>query len=278
MRKMSKHIGGKTICTLCPHFCFLEEGEKGICGTRICKNEQIISVAYGRISSMAVEPIEKKPITHFLQGSKTLSIGSKGCSLRCRICENSIISQDYNMEDIPVVPVKDIINTAIQYNCQSICMTYNEPTISYEFLLDLAEESHKNDLFFVIKTNAYVNKDPWEDICSVTDAMNIDWKGGVISYQEMCGVKRCSIENRIQEAYNKNVHIEISIPVHKIMFDTELNDVKEFGEFLFKLYPLMPCHLLKVYASGSYSYTTSDREINVVRDILSSYLHIVAIH
>ncbi|KKN30860.1 hypothetical protein LCGC14_0829850 [marine sediment metagenome] len=177
---------GRLKCLLCPHFCLLKEGESGKCLVRKSDGEKIYLAAYGYLTNIAVEPIEKKPITHFLPGTKTLSIGSFGCSLFCKFCQNSHISQITGFEDSSIFTPNEVVKMAIEKECASVCMTYNEPIIQYEYLLDLAEECHKNDLKFVIKTNAFINKEPWKKICQVVDVFNIDFKGNREKYKTVC--------------------------------------------------------------------------------------------
>ncbi len=274
------------ICTLCPHFCLLKEGEIGKCFVRQAKQDIIFLSTYGCLTHIVVEPIEKKPFLHFLNGTKTLSAGGIGCNMFCSMCENFKYTQpgdfqfkfnslNYKTDDKvdgKIYPPKDIIQMAKREKCSSICMTYNEPIISYEFLMDLAKECHKNSLKFVIKTNAYVNYKPWEDICSVIDAVSVDWKGTEKNYKEF-GADKYVIEDRIKEAYEKGVYLEISIPLHYNL-TKNLSVFGEFGKFLSSIDKKIPVHLLKIYpANRDEAYpTTSDAFISIVKSALSFYL------
>ena len=140
-------------------------------------------------------------------------------------------------------------------------MTYNEPIISYEFLVDLAEECHKNKIKFILKTNAYVNKEPWGHICKLTDAMNIDWKGSEAEYKEICGANEYVIYDRIKEAFEMGVHIEISVPVYSTRKDDSY--LNEFVEFVSSLDKNIPIHLLRIFPSNKWNNTTSTSEIVV---------------
>lgn len=271
---------GKVKCLLCPHYCLLEKNKIGRCGARKNNgNNEIELINYGALTHIAVEPIEKKPIFNFLSRTNTLSLGGKNCSLFCVFCENFKISQENKDIKSKYYSINDIINLAKDNKCQSICMTYNEPSISYEYLLDLAKESHKNDLKFIIKTNGYVNKDPWKEICLNTDAMNIDWKGSENQYKKKCGVKikdkknKNIILSRIEEAYKMGVHIEISIPLFCDSID-EIKEFNEFGYFLSGLDKNIFCHLLKIYPNYHYENckTISHNDINKIYSTLSNYL------
>ena len=188
-------------------------------------------------------------------------------------CENFKISQkvrkDINKHFYP----EHIINIAQEKHCKSVCMTYNEPIICYEYLMDVADECHKNNIKFIIKTNAYVNKEPWSDICKVVDAMNIDWKGSEEQYKEVVGANCYVIRDRIGEAYDNGVHIEISIPLYHHF----LKDVRIFyqcGSFLSTLDKNIPCHLLSIVGANQHDKysSTPDLDISVARRILSFYM------
>ena len=274
MLKLSEKLEDKGIlCNLCPNYCILENvGQKGRCLVRESNGEEIFLNNYGQISSMAIEPIEKKPITEFLKGSKTLSIGFEGCPLSCNFCENYKISQQ-QLNNNKYYSISEIIILAKKYNCESICMTYNEPTISYEFLIDLANETHNNDLYFVLKTNGYINKEPWGEICEITDAMNIDLKGSDEKYLNIIGAKEPVVRDRIKEAYNYEAHIEISIPLFYEDIEYEINDI---GKFLSKLDKNIPCHLLKIYSSYKHNKNTTNKEIKEAENILREYMNNVS--
>lgn len=268
---------GKVKCLLCPHFCLLKKGEKGKCKIRICSNkgDRISLKNYGQLTHIAVEPIEKKPIVNFLEGTKTLSIGGSGCQLKCKFCENFYISQCDDLDSGHYSPYS-IVDLAKRKECSSICMTYNEPIISFEYLLDIAKECHKQGLKFVIKTNAYINKEPWKEVCKVIDAVNIDWKGSQSQYKTVCGVNIDNnlIYNRIKEAYQSNVHIEISIPIYQRTLEGAAVGLHEFGFFLRNIDKSIPCHILKVYPAYKYEnhITTSDQKMFQVFSLLSEYV------
>lgn len=271
MIKLSEKIDDKRVkCFLCPNFCILENiGQKGRCLIRESNGEKIILNNYGQISSMAVEPLKKKPITEFLKNSKTLSVGFEGCTLFCPFCENHKISQQ-QLNNNKYYSISDIIILAKKYNCESICMTYNEPTISYEFLIDLANETHNNDLYFVLKTNGYINKEPWGEICKITDAMNIDLKGSDEKYLNIIGAKEPVVRDRIKEAYNYKVHVEISIPLFYEDIEDEINDI---GKFLSNIDKNIPCHLLKIYSSYKHNKNTTNKDIKKAENILKRYMN-----
>ena len=274
MIKLQEEVEDKIKCLLCPNYCILGDKEIGSCRVRTNRNGTIELNSYGIISSMAVEPIEKKPITNYLQGTKTLSLGGISCSLFCPFCENFKISQKGEMEKLNFYSPQKIVEIAKEYSCPSICMTYNEPTISYEFLIDLAEEAHKNDLKFIIKTNGYINDEPWKEICKVVDCVNLDFKGDYDFYY-IAGAKRVVILSRIKEAYDLGVHVEISIPLHD---DMSFDIIRAFSIFIRKIDKDIPLHLLKIYSAFKHKNTTSDDFINRAKEYLGKYHSNVTLH
>ena len=280
MIELQMKLNDELMCLLCPNVCTLEEGETGECGVRTRRNGRIELDTYGIISAMAIEPIEKKPITHFLPGTKTLSIGGYGCSLKCKFCENHKISQSGIKKNGKKYTCEQILQLAKEHNCESVCMTYNEPTISYEFLMDLAEETHLNGLKFILKTNAYVNSGPWAEICSVVDAMNIDWKGNFNSYLGMIGARVDIVFDRIGSASVRGVHVEISIPLHDGMKEEHLEKFgkKIYNSRLDNCLDDIPCHLLKIQSAYKHSNTTSTEHIEKCKYALHQYISNISVH
>ena len=272
--KLYEKIHGDLIqCNLCPHFCVLKKGQYGKCSIRKSDGDKIYLDNYGYLTNIASEPIEKKPILHFMSGTKTLSISGHSCNLSCVWCENFQISQKNRKKDSKYFELDSIIKMAKDEECSSICMTYNEPTISYEYLIDLANKCHKNNLKFIIKTNAYINKEPWLEICKVVDAMNVDYKGTQIQYKEVMGVDGYVVKDRIKEAYDAGVHIEISIPVYSGFME----DVRAFWNvcsFLSNIDRKMPCHLLNIVETSKYSQSDLNpkKEMAAARNILTFYM------
>lgn len=273
-----KKSAGYVECKLCPHRCCLIEGERGKCSVRYCDGDTIYLSNYGELASIAVNSIHKKPFQAYLTGTKTLSIGGVGCSLNCLFCENHKISQVEENLHCKSFSINDITKVAKEKHCESVCMTFNEPTISFEYLMDLSDACHKSGLKFLLKTNAYVNKEPWRAICAVTDAMNIDWKGCDIQYRDITGATEFVIMDRIREAYGKGVHLEISIP----LYYSFLEDRRIFfqcAQFLGSLNRDIPCHLLKVNPSYEFSnhVPIDSAAIDLAKDIISFHMNNVFI-
>ncbi len=271
--KLYKKIDNKIQCLLCPHFCILKACQVGICRVRRSNSEEIELINYGLVSAMAVESIEKKPFKHYLEGSKTLSIALKSkCNLDCKFCENHEISQSNNIEG-EYVSISDIIKLAKNKKCLSVSMSYNEPTLSYEFLIDLAKKCNQEDLKFILKTNAFINKELWNEICQVTEAVNIDWKGSEDNFKSITGVNSYVLQDRIKEAYEAGVHIEISIPLY--YKDSELEgEIETAGRFLSSIDSNITCHLLRISPAYKYNnFIFNSENLEKSKKILSEYMN-----
>ena len=177
------------ICDVCFRHCDIPEGAKGFCGVRSCVDGRIVPLNYGRITSMALDPIEKKPLSRFHPGSRILSIGSYGCNLRCPFCQNDEISwsdRAYAYEkEAEVCTPEEIAATAAYYRKDGnigVAFTYNEPLIGYEFILDTAKLVREKGMLNVIVTNGTAEVSVLEKLAPYIDAMNIDLKGFSDSY------------------------------------------------------------------------------------------------
>ena len=171
-------------CEVCFRHCHLSEGQLGFCGARICRNGTVTAANYGRITSIALDPIEKKPLNRFYPGSLILSIGSYGCNLRCPFCQNSEIS--WSEEALHPgrngrrTTPRELADTAVRYRKNGnigLAFTYNEPLVSYEFVRDTARLIHEEGMFNVLVTNGCASLAVLEELTPYIDAMNIDLKG-----------------------------------------------------------------------------------------------------
>ena len=171
-----KVLDGRLKCQLCPHECILEEGDVGICRVRKNENNKLISLSYKQVSSIALDPIEKKPLKMFMPNTNVLSIGSYGCNLRCPWCQNYSISQKKPPSLTEIEP-ETLIEIAVKKGHPSIAFTYNEPVVNYEFVLETAQLAKQKGIKTVLVTSAYIKKDPWLKLLEYIDALNIDLKG-----------------------------------------------------------------------------------------------------
>lgn len=164
-------------CLLCPHQCLLQEGKLGICLTRLNRDGNLYSLAYGNPCSVSVDPIEKKPLFHFFPGTKIYSLATAGCNFRCLNCQNWQISQasPQSAGHYDLLP-EDLIKEALRHGTNSIAFTYTEPTVFYEYMYDTAMAAHEKGLKTVLISNGFINEKPLLDLCPTLDAANIDLK------------------------------------------------------------------------------------------------------
>jgi pyruvate formate lyase activating enzyme len=164
-------------CLICPHKCNLAEGQYGICRTRVNHDGLICSDVYGRLCAFNMDPVEKKPLLHFLPGSQCLSVASAGCNLRCRNCQNWDVSQASPSEVHSIAMTPDrLVNACLEEGCPSIAFTYTEPLTYYEYVYDTARLAHQRGIKTILVSAGYVNKDPIRHLSTCLDAANIDLK------------------------------------------------------------------------------------------------------
>lgn len=169
---------GRIQCDTCPRFCKLHEGQRGLCFVRARENDQIVLTTYGRSSGFCVDPIEKKPLNHFLPGTPILSFGTAGCNLSCQFCQNWDISKSREIDTLAdAASPERIASAASQLNCRSVAFTYNDPTIFLEYAIDVAQACHEIGIKAVAVTAGYICEAPREDLYRHMDAANVDLKG-----------------------------------------------------------------------------------------------------
>lgn len=168
---------GKILCTLCPRFCHIGEGQAGFCYVRQNIAGELYAMAYGKSTGFAIDPIEKKPLSHFYPGTGIMSFGTAGCNLGCRFCQNWNISKAKLVEknSLPASP-EQVVQLAVQHNCPSIAMTYNDPTIFGEYVIDIAREAKQRGVHPVLVTAGYITPEARKDIYQDIEAANVDLK------------------------------------------------------------------------------------------------------
>jgi pyruvate formate lyase activating enzyme len=201
----------KVRCSLCPRFCIIQENRKGACGARLNRQGTLYSEVYGKVVSMHIDPIEKKPLFHFAPGTECLSIATTGCNLMCSFCQNWEIS--HPEKDVPVEDMEPgkIVEMAKSYNLPGIAYTYTEPTVFFEYALDVMRIAREEGLYNVWVSNGYTNPEPARRAAKFLDAINVDMKGDALFYKRLCGIPN---EEPIREAlkiYKKaGVWIEVT--------------------------------------------------------------------
>ncbi len=180
--------GDRVVCGLCPRACRLREGQRGLCFVRACENQQIVLTSYGRSTGFCVDPIEKKPLYHFLPGTPVLSFGTAGCNLACRFCQNweTTRSRQVDIMAAQATPA-EIARMAEGRGCPSVAMTYNDPVVFHEYAIDVADACHERGIKTVAVSAGYVCPAPRAEFYARMDAANIDLKGfSERFYRELC--------------------------------------------------------------------------------------------
>jgi len=168
---------GRLLCELCPRACKLNQGQRGLCFVRAREDDGIVLTSYARSSGFAVDPIEKKPLNHFLPGTPVLSFGTAGCNLTCKFCQNWDISKSRQMDTLAeAAGPEDIVKAAERLGCRSVAFTYNDPVIFLEYARDVAVACKAADIRTVAVTAGYINPEPRAEFFSFIDAANIDLK------------------------------------------------------------------------------------------------------
>jgi pyruvate formate lyase activating enzyme len=168
---------GRVQCDVCPRFCTLRDGQRGLCFVRACENGRIVLTTYGRSSGFCIDPIEKKPLNHFLPGTPVLSFGTEGCNLSCKFCQNWDISKSREIAKLAdeASPEK-IARAAQKLGCRSVAFTYPDPTIFFEYAMDVADACRANGIAAVAVTAGYMCPEPRREFYSHIDAANVDLK------------------------------------------------------------------------------------------------------
>jgi len=237
--------GGRVQCDLCPRFCKLKEGQRGLCFVRANQNNQIVLTTYGRSSGFCIDPIEKKPLNHFLPGTPVLSFGTAGCNLACKFCQNWDMSKSREIDLLAdkASPIA-IAKQAKLHNCRSVAYTYNDPVIFHEYAIDVAIACRERGIKSVAVSAGYVCEKPRLEFYNVMDAANIDLKAFSDEfYHKLTGAHlQPVLETLLYIKQETNVWLEITtllIP-GKNDSDTELHEMCDW--IMSNLGPDVPLH------------------------------------
>lgn len=239
-RYWKKLDNGEVECNLCPRKCKIKEGQRGLCFVRKCEDGKLILDTYGKSSGFCIDPIEKKPLNHFLPNTSILSFGTAGCNLTCKFCQNWDISKAKETDRLNnIASPKDIAEMAKKAGCHSVAFTYNEPVIFLEYAVDTAKECHKLGIKTVAVTAGYIQPEPCREFFSYMDAANIDLKAFTDDfYVRMCSINLEPVLDTLKYVKNEtDVWLEITnliIPDENDS-ETEIDEmtkwiVKELGQ------------------------------------------------
>lgn len=237
---------GKVKCHLCPHNCVLDKGKIGICKARQNIDGKLYSLVWGEVSSIALDPIEKKPLYHFYPSSYILSLGTFGCNFSCDNCQNWQISQ----QRVPThfLPPKQVVEIAKGESKNiGIAYTYNEPLIWYEYVLECSQLAKKEGLKNVLVTNGYINEEALLNLLPYIDAMNVDVKAIKEEfYRRVCKGKLSPVLRTVEIAFEKGVHIEVTNLVIPTLNDKE-EDFRMLSDWLAGIDKSIPLHFTRYF-------------------------------
>ncbi len=237
-----RDMGGSYRCELCPHRCVLADGRSGVCRVRGVRDGLPSLPFYGRLSAIAVDPIEKKPLYHFRPGSSVFSVGFVGCNLRCPFCQNWEISQSTDAAGPSVAPA-ELIGQAVSSGTGAIAFTYSEPLVHIEYLLDAMALARKAGIAVVLVTNGCILEEPAREVLALCDAANIDLKTwDEDAYRNTLGGDAASVRRFIELAVSSGVHTEATTLVVTGFNDDEAQ-IRLCADFLSSLSADIPYHL-----------------------------------
>ncbi len=266
--------GGRIRCGLCPHACLMRDGERGRCRVRLALDGRLLAEGYGVISSMALDPIEKKPLARYKPGTRVLSVGGYGCNLSCSFCQNHEISQrgvpralergstgylspaergssaGFHSAAGPVSP-SDLVDEASSLAARGnigLAFTYNEPFINHEFAFDCAYLARERGLDVVLVTNGFVNLEPLMDILPLVSAMNIDLKAFTEGfYRSVCGGSLEPVKETIRLAHEA-CHVELTTLVIPGL-NSSASEIEALASWIESVSPDIPLHLTRHHPS-----------------------------
>ncbi|MBN2782502.1 MAG: AmmeMemoRadiSam system radical SAM enzyme [Campylobacterales bacterium] len=245
---LSKKLSnGKVLCEVCSQSCVLGDGEYGKCGVRCVVDGELKLLVYSLAAALNVDPVEKKPMFHFLPNSKAFSIGTVGCNFSCTFCQNHEISQypkehNHNVTGRKVSP-KQIVELALEYGCKSIAYTYNEPVVFFEYTYDTAKIARENGLKNIYVTSGYETHKAIDVIAPYLDGMNIDIKSFSNDfYKNICGARLDPVLETVLYAYKKGIWIEITTLIIEGKNDSD-DELRAIAKFLASIDTSIPWHL-----------------------------------
>jgi len=245
-------------CTLCPHRCVLEDGKKGICGVRMNRGGVLYTLNYGELTSIAMDPIEKKPLFHFYPGTEILSISTWGCNMKCKFCQNWEISQQ--RPAVRRVDPERIVRIAMEHGSKFIAYTYNEPIVWFEFVLDTSRLAAKEGIRNVLITNGFIEPEPLKLLLQTTHAVNIDLKGfNEEFYRKECLGELEAVKRSIEMVYEAGVHLEITTLIVPNGNDN-VNELEEEFKWIASIDPDIPLHISRYFPNYKYTEPPTPKE------------------
>ncbi|NOY52200.1 MAG: AmmeMemoRadiSam system radical SAM enzyme [Deltaproteobacteria bacterium] len=233
------------LCDLCGHRCRIKPGKRGICAVRENRDGMLTSMVYRKLIARSVDPIEKKPLFHFLPGSLSYSIATVGCNFHCRHCQNAEIAQmphDRNRIFGEEIPPQEIVRQAGEMGCATIAYTYTEPTIFFETAYETARMARRQGIRNVFVSNGYMTEEAIDLIAPYLDAVNIDLKGRESFYRKICGAHFQPVVDSIRRMYERGIWVEVTTLVIPGLNDGE-DELRYIADVIAAIDPSIPWHL-----------------------------------
>lgn len=271
-----KSARDKLKCLLCPHHCRLREGQTGLCRVRINQGGKLITLNYGEIASLAMDPIEKKPLFHFHPGSLILSTGTFGCNLACAFCQNySLAHEKPETRFIGPTVLADIAREVEPRGSVGVAFTYNEPSIWYEYVREAAEEIKARGLQVVLVSNGYIEAQPLQEILPLVDAINIDVKGFTDNfYKQHCHGRLQAVLDTVERAAAAT-HVEVTTLL--IPGENDIpQEIRDLARWLASIDPHIPLHMSRYHPAYKFKQTATPVEtLQRARELAREHLHFV---
>lgn len=255
MKEASFYIAeenGRLKCLLCPKECLVSEHHTGVCGARENIDGKLYALTYSKPIAIHLDPIEKKPLYHFYPGEVILSIGTLGCNLNCKFCQNHSISQDFNVSSfdrIEETTPEKIIELCKKRGYKFVAFTYNEPSVFFEYMYDAAKLCKENNIKTVMVSNGQINKEPFDILVEYIDAFNIDLKSfNANFYRKICGGEIENTKQTIEAIVKHKKHLEVTLLLIKDLNDNE-EEFEQMCEYLASLDKNIVLHISRAFPS-----------------------------
>ncbi|WP_407380741.1 AmmeMemoRadiSam system radical SAM enzyme [Methanobrevibacter sp.] len=239
----------KVRCEICANYCKIKDGSVGVCRQHKNINGELFDLSYGIVSSLSPDPVEKKPLNHFMPGTFTYSIGGFGCNMTCLHCQNYIISHEYEKfgDGIKILP-ETIVENALKFNCKSIAWTYNDPTIHLPFSKKTSLLAKSKNLKVIYVSNGYMSSQSLEEILTFVDAFNIDLKSmSQDFYKKVCGADLDIVLDNLRRIYMEGKHLEVTNLIINDYNDS-IEEIEELCDFVAcKLSVDVPLHFSRAF-------------------------------
>ncbi|MGE4557942.1 MAG: AmmeMemoRadiSam system radical SAM enzyme [Desulfovibrionaceae bacterium] len=283
--RLWKRQKGDTVqCRLCSHYCVIPAGERGRCGVRENQAGTLMTLVYDRVAAINLDPVEKKPLYHFMPGSATLSLGTNGCNLNCSFCQNSDLSQtprQFGRVEGQAVSPQRLVDAALARGAASVSYTYSEPTVFFELMADTASLAHEQGLRNIMVSNGFMSRECLDELAGLIDAANIDLKAfSEAFYKEQCGGALKPVLENLKTIRSLGWWLEVTTLVIPGLNDSE-PELRDLARFIHdELGSETPWHVSRFHPTfrlsdcASTPTSTLERAWEIGRDAGLSFVYV----